>query len=129
MALAMGLPVQEKLGSLQEKPLLERLVQRQIPHLSYSPSVMTTPGFLNPWLHDPMVHRLFETLHQGTLVGAGWISRRWLKQALAGNLKPPITFKQLLALLSLEVWFKLYIDTPVTSRKEPLSVFQLLQRS
>lgn len=84
------------------------------------------PLRLHTWLRDAALERAFHYLLTGTLVEAGWISRRWLEQALAGSSKQ-LNFRQAWALLQLEIWFRLFINGPLPTEPPESPLIPYLQ--
>lgn len=97
-----------------------RPLQRLLPGQQFIPP-RAAP--LSPWLHDATLRQAFEKLQSGTLVEAGWLSKRWLRNALAGN----ASFTQLWSLLSLEVWLQLFINAPVSTEPPTISTLDLIR--
>ncbi len=110
------LPHSEKLNPDQSQRPLQRLLPGQ--HF-----IAPRRAPLSPWLHDATIRQAFEQLQSGTLVEAGWLSKRWLRNALAGN----ATFTQLWSLLSLEVWLRLFINAPVSTEPPQISTLELIR--
>ncbi len=107
-----ALPDEEKLMADETKRPLRRLLDKIMPGQEFVPS-RPSSGFLTPWLHDAAIRRALEYLPHGTLVESGWISEKWLKAALAGKTNPPATFAQLWSILTLEIWYRLFINQPI----------------
>ncbi|MBS0622972.1 MAG: hypothetical protein JSR80_08495 [Verrucomicrobia bacterium] len=101
--------------------------ERLVPQFKLPPR-KSLSSFLSPYLHDAAVRRALEYLQQGTLIEAGWINRKWLKNALTGHTHPPTTFSQLWALLTLEIWFRLYINSPISLTPPTVSAITFLRR-
>lgn len=91
----------------------------------YPPSVIdrpkvSRPHFLASWM--PQFKEIFKLLLDGALVENGIISRRWLQ----GALNRPSNFPYLWSILVLEIWYRLFINNPISRTPPELSVKDLL---
>lgn len=84
--------------------------------------------YLDTWCKDPHMRHIFGLLEKGRLVDEGLISAKWIRQQLGYPYLIPRTFKQLWAILILEVWFRLYINRPISADIADLSLEELLQQ-
>ena len=110
--------------------LLKTLMRSVFPVSVVDRPKVKRPAFLKPWARHPEIYDTFAALAHGTLVGNGIISRAWINQLLGQYQKRlPCTnpFRCLWAALSLELWFRLYIDNPATTSPPTVSVEELLR--
>jgi len=119
-------PNEQKLAPDPTQHPLYQLIDPNLRKTPFTPPQGRT--FLNPYLNDATVKQAFDYLTRGTLVESGWLDRKWIKRALERRLPEPVTFTQLWGLLHLEVWMRLFINTPVTTSPPDAPLFQVLQR-
>ena len=117
----------EQKWPLEEQNPLHSLLNPTIANLPFRRRATRTSGFLDTWINDAGLQRMWSLLLDGSLVESGWVSRKWLRQALERRTKPPVTFQQLWGLLVLEVWFQLYINRPITLTPPTLTASELLR--
>ncbi len=118
--------VPEKLKFKEEVPgwLLKNLMQRLYHN---SPSCKEgEPSIIDTWRLDPRFRELFTHLMDGRLVEEGLISAKWIRTQLGYPYLIERTFRQLWAILVLEVWFRLYINRPIDQDLQHLSLDELL---
>ncbi len=97
---------------------------------AYSPEFPETEDpFINQWKNLDEFRTIFKTLERGLLAEEGMISPKWIRQQLGYPYLIPSTFKQLWALLTLEIWFRLYVNKPITESDLDVSVFNFLNYS
>lgn len=97
----------------------------------YPPRIVERPKvprkeFLRDWADEYPIRKVFSLLPKGSLVRNGIISRQWLQKILNRPLDQENSFTTLWAILSLEVWYRLYIERPVSSQPADVSVESLL---
>lgn len=85
-------------------------------------------SFMDTWRTNSRFRDIFALLLKGRLVDEGIISGRWIRQQLGYPYLIPRTFKQLWAILVLEVWFRLFINRPIDIANSNLSVEELLRQ-
>jgi asparagine synthase (glutamine-hydrolysing) len=83
--------------------------------------------FVNLWRSLPEFREIFRTLEKGLLVEEGLISAKWIRHQLGYPYLIPSSFRQLWALLCLEIWFRLYINKPITESDLEISVKDFLK--
>jgi len=66
-----------------------------------------------PHFDDPAFREVFRLLATGLLVEEGIISPKWIRLQLRHPSFTPEMFRQLWALLIMEIWFRLYINKPI----------------
>lgn len=82
---------------------------------------------IRSWAMDPQVIEAFSLLQQGTLIDIGLLSPAWLKREIATCAWHPDSFKHLWALLTLEVWYRLFIGRTPPNTAPQMSVVDLLR--
>ena len=103
---------------------LRQLLSQAMPDQTFAPS-RPSSDFLVPWLHDAAIRRALDYLQSGTLVESGWLNRRWIKNALAG--KTGASFGQLWSLLSLELWFRVFVNAPISTTPPDATLIEFLR--
>ncbi|MBT3394364.1 MAG: hypothetical protein HN411_04555 [Waddliaceae bacterium] len=103
-----AIKIQKKETSVVLKSLLKDVFPED---LLKTPKKELSPDF-GALLKDPALHEIFSMLIEGTVVESGYISKRWLKKRVAKAKKGKGSFLQLWAVLSLEVWMRLFVNTP-----------------
>jgi asparagine synthase (glutamine-hydrolysing) len=101
--------------------LLQKLMQHS-PAQNSQPVSENQHGFFDSFQHDPLFIEHFTLLNKALIVEEGYVSLKWLKK------KEPLTpqrFRQLWAILIFEIWFRLYIHTPIGSQDPKVSVKEL----
>jgi len=83
-------------------------------------------SFMDTWRTNTRFRDVFGLLLKGRLVDEGIISGRWIRQQLGYPYLIPRTFKQLWAILVLEIWFRLYISRPIDMANTSLTTEDLL---
>ena len=82
--------------------------------------------FMRPWIGNPESKAIFNSLLKGTLVETGLISGDWLKDQIESAEKYQRPFQQLWAILTLEIWFKIFINHPIKPQAPDISLYDLL---
>ncbi|MCH9625070.1 MAG: Asparagine synthetase [glutamine-hydrolyzing] 1 [Chlamydiales bacterium] len=121
------LPEEIKLQNHKPAGLLQKLMEK----LCHGCPQFTEQGddFLETWRDDPQMREMFELVQVGCLEDEGLISKKWIKQQLAYPHLTKRNFRQLWALLVLEVWFRLFIKSPLTQEAPTISLKELLTDS
>ncbi len=83
-------------------------------------------NFLEPWLYDPQVREIANLLPKGILVENGIISEQWIREGLAGTRKCHEPFRCMWSILVLEIWYRLFINEPITPIPPNITVLDLL---
>jgi len=123
------LPEPETLSESETATYLKPLLRHVFSDLVVSRPKKTRREFLNPWVNNPNLQRCFELLEKGTLVETGIISQSWLKRQLQPETASPESFRELWAVLMLEVWYRLFINRPIQSSPPDMTLFELLSES
>jgi len=103
--------------------LLKNLMKRLF-HIS-PPYLEPQELLQNNWSNDVQFRKLFSELIRGRLVEEGLISSRWIRQQLKQSQWSPRVFRQLWAILVMEVWFLLYINHPIDISLSKCSIKEL----
>ncbi len=121
-----GLPEPDQLSEKDTALYLKALLQDVFPPSIVDRPKRTRRDFLKTWVHHPKLASLLTMLTKGTLVETGLISESWLLVQLETPQTREAHFKELWALLMLEIWFKLYINRPIQAPPVSLEVKELL---
>lgn len=128
-------PLVEFLAGLPEPDMLEGSktfsILKSLMKNSFSSEVLNRPkktrkNFLQPWAEYTELSHLFKLLQHGALVESGLISGKWLSAQLATPATRRASFRYLWSLLSLEVWYQLFINRPILSHPPEITIRQLL---
>lgn len=87
----------------------------------------TRKNLLSSWIEDPEVAEVFKLLEGGTLVDTGLISPSWLESNLKNSGAMAAAFPQLYAFMTLEVWFRLFMNKLPGSSAPDITLKELLQ--
>lgn len=123
------LPEPEMLNESQTASYLKPLVEDLFPETFLNRPKKTRKYFLADWMDNDDIANLFYLLRRGTVVETGIISREWLEEQLETREQMKQNFAQLFAILSLEVWFRLFINRAITPSAPTLPLDQLLQEN
>jgi hypothetical protein len=93
---------------------------------SYRNTLFRPCNYLQLWDHDPLIQKILSLLPRGMLVENGLISSQWLSKEIAYPHKTPTTYKRLWALLTLELWYRLFVHHPVQTHPPEGTVIQML---
>lgn len=85
--------------------------------------------FLSSWAASPEVQDIFRLLTKSTLIDTGLLSEQWLHTALETPQSMQRNFRYLWAFLTLEIWFRLYINGPVATSAPTISLKSLLSET
>lgn len=122
-----GLPEPDQLSEQDTARFLKTLLQDHFPEQLLNRPKRTRTDFLKPWMDDPQIYQVFNLLSKGALIENNLISPSWLSYQLQNPAHLHQSFKILFGLLMLEIWFRLYINRPVTSSPPSISVSDLLK--
>lgn len=109
---------------LLEGNLLQSLLQKLSPNLPHN--ISNRPRSYTLWGRSKQLRLIFSSLENGRLVEEGLISRKWLQKQVNYPNLTDLAFKQLWSILTLEVWFRLFINRPIGMQPHDISVEQLL---
>lgn len=121
-----GLPEPDELSEKETARFLKTLLKDVFPEQLLNRPKRTRKDFLKPWMKDPQIHQVFQLLSKGTLIENNLISPSWLSFQLQNPAYLAQSFRILFGLLMLEIWFRLYINRPITLAPPSLSVTDLL---
>ncbi|MGA8164930.1 MAG: asparagine synthase (glutamine-hydrolyzing) [Waddliaceae bacterium] len=122
-----GLPEPEILQETETASYLKKILKDVFPRSIVSRPKKTRKYFLKTWIETETYHHIFKTLLNGNLVETGLISKGWLIQQLDSLGHRPHAFRYLWSILLLEIWFHLYIDSPIRPTPPKLTVEELLK--
>ena len=105
--------------------LLEQLLHKLNPNLSTT----SHPRSYVMWSHSKQLRQLFSSLEKGRLVEEGLISKKWIQKQASYPTLTDLAFKQLWSVLTLEIWFRLFINRPIGKQRADVSVGELLESS
>lgn len=126
---AASLPEPEALNEFQTASYLKPLVEDLFPQTFLNRPKKTRKYFLSDWMDHDEIANLFYLLRRGTVIETGIISREWLEEQLSSREQMKLHFAELFAILSLEVWFRLFINRAITPSAPSLPLDQLLQEN
>jgi len=86
------------------------------------------PNILQSWINEPELISIFKLLKRGVLADTGIVSASWLDHHLQTPERRSNAFRQLWAILMLELWFRLYINHPTQMRPPDVTVRELLSQ-
>lgn len=124
-----SLPEPETLNESQAASYLKPLLEDLFPKTFLNRPKITRKYFLAEWMDHDEIANLFYLLRRGTVIETGIISKEWLETQLASREQMKLSFAQLFAILSLEVWFRLFINRAINSSPPSLPLDQLLQEN
>jgi asparagine synthase (glutamine-hydrolysing) len=121
-----SLPEPESLTEDETASYLKRLMQDRLPSSVVQRAKKTRRNFIASWIEKSSFHEICKQLEHGTLVETGIISREWLRLALSTPERRVASFKYLWAVFTLEMWFQLFINRPITPGVLEIPVNRLL---
>ena len=124
---AASLPIESSLSEEETASPLKILLKSIFPDAVTTRPKRSRHNFLANWIENSELHVLFEALATGTLVEVGIVDEEWITEAVKTPESRRENFRVLWSILSLEVWFILYINNPITSDPPDISVRDLLQ--
>ncbi|NGX58461.1 MAG: Asparagine synthetase [glutamine-hydrolyzing] 1 [Chlamydiae bacterium] len=89
----------------------------------------TRKNFLSSWVMDAGLVEIFQLLQTGALVESGIIDEVWILSVTCTPEQCEKYFRNLWSLLVLEVWFRLFINFPVTAECPNLTLKELLTKT
>lgn len=89
----------------------------------------TRKNFLHNWVQSSHMLPLFQALRDGALVESAILSDAWIEKATANEETARKNFRKLWSLLTLEVWYRLFINFPVATTCPELTVSDLLRKT
>ncbi|MCP5469959.1 MAG: hypothetical protein H7A36_05585 [Chlamydiales bacterium] len=96
--------------------------------LTMKEEVKPSPPLMAPsWSNHPRLRAIFLSLTKSRVVEEGLISARWIAEQCAPKDLTDIAFRELWAILVLEVWFRLFINRPVGMQDPEVKTETLLE--
>ncbi len=121
-------PLEEKIAEKETASFLKTIMKPIFPSTVIDRPKRKRPDFLKEWIENSELHLIFNDLVHGTLVEIGIISDEWIREAVKTAESRNDNFHYLWSIFALEVWFRLYINRPITPTPPDLSVRDLLQK-
>ena len=121
-----GIPEPEFLEESEAASYLKAVMKNALPKPIIDRPKRTPRNLLKDWIEGPDVVKLFKMLDRGYLVETGLISKIWLTGAIESLGKSESAFRLLWAVLTLEIWFQIYIINPIGLTPPDVSVEELL---
>lgn len=121
-----SLPEPDYLEEEQAATYLKSLMKNSLPEQIIKRPKRTRQSFLKNWMECEEVKELFKKLPKGTLVDNGLISQAWLNQQINSLGSSNSSYRYLWSILQLEIWFRLFINHPITSSPPKISAHKLL---
>lgn len=116
----------ESLTEKETASYLKPLVRDLFPEAFINRPKKTRHHFLAGWIDHPEVKEVFQLLPKGTLVESGLISDTWLKSTLSSSASMKNSYQQLFTILTLELWFKLFINKMPGNTAPEVTIKELL---
>lgn len=117
----------ERLHSGETFAILKHLLHGKLSESIVNRQKRTRPQLLQSWIEVSDLAKIFQMLPKGTLVEQGFISEKWLKKQIATPASRAASFKYLWSILTLEIWFRLFINKPIQSNPPQISIRELLE--
>lgn len=121
-----GLSDPERLAGQGATPYLKDLFKGIFPNHFINRVKKPRPQLLSSWASIPEIQDIFKLLLKSTLIDTGYISERWLQQALQSPENVQQNFRYLWSLLVLEVWFRIFINGSLPTSVPNISLKNLL---
>lgn len=123
---AAGLPEPEALQEAATASFLKPMISSVFSQNIVGRPKKSRRSFLNSWMEYPEIHSLFQYLLKGTLVESGFISEGWLREQIFSPHPAQDSFRVLWAILVLEIWFHLFINSPIRAVPATKNLHELL---
>ncbi len=124
-----GFPEPSSLSEKDTASILKGMFTDTFPNeLIYRPK-KTRKKFLSSWVKEAGLQEVFQCLNHGSLVESGIIDPNWIKSVTDTPENCEKYFPNLWALLTLEVWFRLFINFPIEPSCPKLSLQELLTKT
>ncbi|MFT4553080.1 MAG: asparagine synthase (glutamine-hydrolyzing) [Chlamydiales bacterium] len=124
-----GIPNKSKFRKVQSENSLQDLMQNHLPKGFKHKKKIVRKHFLASWLDEPSFLAMLRWLEDGILAESGLIVPKKLHNLVTQSRKNEKPFQQLWSILTLEIWFRLFINSPVSSLPQTTSVRSFLSRS
>jgi asparagine synthase (glutamine-hydrolysing) len=121
-----GITEPDALRSDDTATYLKALLRSHLPNSVLDRPKEQRPHFLESWADSGPVKEAFQLLLNGTCVDIGLVSKRWLTHQLDTASSRRHAFRYLWAVLVLEIWYRLFISSPITYEAPEISLTELL---
>lgn len=118
----------EGLTEQETASYLKPLVRDLFPQEFLNRPKKTRHHFLSGWIDNPHVEEVFKMLKNGCLVESGLISEEWLDEVLKSKATMKNAYHQIYSILTLELWFKLFINKTPSPTPPDISIKELMQQ-
>lgn len=122
-----SLPKPEQMIEAETAHFLKSTLRNLLPPKLIHRQKHARPNFLSSWSQKSDLRKIFEKLKRGVLIESGLISEAWLHEQLATPQRQEEMFQYLWAILALEVWFRLFIYRPISSKPPDVTLLELLE--
>lgn len=126
---AATIPEPQFLKEAETASILKQVAQKTYPSKIFHSSKKTRKHFLSSWLEVTELKTIFPLLSKGTLVESGLLSESWLRIQTASPKAMQKSFDQLWAILVLEVWFRLFVNFPVSPHPPSIPLIEFLKET
>lgn len=116
----------EEISASDSSYFLKEIVRHVFQGPVVSRPKKTRNNFLKAWEEDSELHTILSSLPNGVLVDAGIISKKWLQKRVSSPKLRVESFRYLWSILALEIWFRLFINHPISTQPPNMSVKDLL---
>ena len=123
------IPEPQRLLESETAPFLKVAMAKVFPPRFINRPKVSRPHFLSSWIGTPAITELLPLLKRGTLVETGFVDEEWLNSRIKSPDKAAKEFRLLWAILVLELWFRLFINRPISSVPPSLSAKALLHET
>lgn len=121
-----SLPEPDFLEEEQAASYLKSLMRNSLPEQIINRPKRTRQQFLKSWIEREAVIELFKKLPRGTLVDNGLISQAWLNNQIESLGSSNFAYRYLWSVLQLEIWFRIFINRPISATPPDISPHKLL---
>lgn len=121
-----SVPLEEQLPEKDTASFLKTIMNAVFPPSIVNRPKRRRPEFLKDWIENSELHLIFSDLTKGTLVEVGLVDDEWIKQAVKTPESRKENFHYLWSILTLEIWFKLFINNPIRNEPPNMSVRDFL---
>jgi len=122
-----GLPEPEVLMQEQTASPLKQALRGHLSDAVIDRPKQSRPHFLSSWANTQSFCDALEQLKTGVCVDQGVVSGAWLKKNTESAALRQARFRQLWAILTLEVWLRLFINRPIRTTPPEGSLMDLLE--
>lgn len=116
----------ESINEKNTAQFLKGILQEVFPDFIIERPKKPRHGFLKSWATEPQIAVVLKLLPLGRLAETGLISREWLEEKTGTAEALTQNFSLLWSILTLEIWFRLFITKPISASPPIISVLELL---